>query len=57
MKSMLIILMLPSMVDNNLITQNLYLLQSYLKNKKTSEYLLKYNEKKSKMYYAFPTCY
>jgi hypothetical protein len=36
MKSMLIILMLPSMVDNNLITQNLYLLQSYLKNKKTS---------------------
>ena len=46
MKSMLIILMLPSMVDNNLITQNLYLLQSYLKNKKTSVYKLKYNKKK-----------
>ena len=38
MKSMLIILMLPIMVHNNLSTQNLYLLQSYLKNKKTSDY-------------------
>ena len=34
MKSMLIILMLPSMVHNNLRTQNLYLLQSYLKIRK-----------------------
>ena len=38
MKSMLIILMLQAWYINNSSTENLYLLQSYLKNKKTSEY-------------------